>query len=149
MFKRALRASTVDRVRAVPWEPPAGQQLPSNYIAPLLVARDGPSAAHHSKSRAMTLSHEKFLRRFIQHVLPTGFSRIRYFGFLANRNGRELLPLCCRLLAISPPVVGTTAPATSGHPCPRCHHIMRVVERFTAIDLLTHKHRIVTSIDSS
>jgi hypothetical protein len=42
--------------------------------------------AHHSKSRAMTLTHEEFLRRFFQHVLPTGFPRIRYFGFLANRS---------------------------------------------------------------
>lgn len=41
--------------------------------------------AHRSKLRAMTLTHEEFLRRFFQHVLPTGFPRIRYFGFLANR----------------------------------------------------------------
>ena len=33
----------------------------------------------------MTLTHEEFLRRFFQHVLPTGLPRIRYFGFLANR----------------------------------------------------------------
>jgi hypothetical protein len=34
--------------------------------------------AHHRKSRSMTLTHEEFLRRFFQHVLPTGFPRIRY-----------------------------------------------------------------------
>ncbi len=34
----------------------------------------------------MTLSHEEFLRRFLQHVLPKGFPRIRYFSFLAQRN---------------------------------------------------------------
>jgi len=39
--------------------------------------------AHHSKRRTMTFSHEKFLRRFLQHVLPKGFPRIRYFGWLA------------------------------------------------------------------
>src|SRR5208337_3123487 len=59
--------------------------------------------AHHSASRAMTLTLEEFLRRFLQHVLPKGLPRIRYFGWLANRRRRELLPLCRRLLAVAPP----------------------------------------------
>ena len=105
--------------------------------------------AHHSKSRAMTLTHEEFLRRFFQHVLPTGFPRIRYFGFLANRSRRLLLPLCRKLLAPSPPAASTSTPATSGHLCPRCQHLMRVVERFTAIDLLTQKHSLTITLDSS
>jgi hypothetical protein len=105
--------------------------------------------AHHSKSRAMTLSHEEFLRRFFQHVLPTGFPRIRYFGFLASRSRAVLLPLCRKLLAISPAVVNIIAPATADHPCPRCQHIMRVIERFTATDLLTQKHRLTVTLDSS
>src|SRR6201987_1427018 len=105
--------------------------------------------AHHSKSRAMTLTHEEFLRRFFQHVLPTGFPRIRYFGFLANRSRRELLSLCRNLLALSAPVAGTTTPATSGHACPRCQHIMRVIERFTATDLLAQQHRFTVALDSS
>jgi hypothetical protein len=50
--------------------------------------------AHRSKPRVMTLFCEEFLRRFVQHVLPKGFPRIRYFGWLANRARRELLPLC-------------------------------------------------------
>lgn len=37
--------------------------------------------AHHNKRRTMTLTHEIFLRRFLEHVLPRGFQRIRYFGF--------------------------------------------------------------------
>jgi putative transposase len=41
--------------------------------------------AHHSKRRIMTLTHEEFLRRFLQHILPRGFPRIRYFGWFANR----------------------------------------------------------------
>jgi len=40
---------------------------------------------HHNKRRAMTLTLEEFLRRFLQHVLPKGLPRIRYFGWLANR----------------------------------------------------------------
>jgi len=50
--------------------------------------------AHGSKQRTMTLASEEFLRRFLQHVLPRGFPRIRYFGFLANRRRARLLPLC-------------------------------------------------------
>ena len=58
--------------------------------------------AHRSRSKAMTLTQEEFLRRFFQHVLPTGFPRIRYFGFLANRSRNLLLPLCRQLLQASP-----------------------------------------------
>ena len=58
--------------------------------------------AHHSKRRVMTLSHEEFLRRFLQHVLPRGFPRIRYFGLLANRRRGALLPLCRTLLLARP-----------------------------------------------
>jgi hypothetical protein len=46
----------------------------------------------------MTLPVEEFLRRFLLHLLPPGFVRIRNFGFLANRNRATLLPLCFRLL---------------------------------------------------
>lgn len=60
--------------------------------------------AHESKSRHMTLTLEEFLRRFLQHVLPKGFPRIRYFGWMANRRRRVLLPICRALLhASSPP----------------------------------------------
>jgi hypothetical protein len=47
----------------------------------------------------MTLSLDQFLRRFLWHLLPKGFVRIRHFGFLANRRRTQLLPLCFRLLA--------------------------------------------------
>ena len=58
--------------------------------------------AHHSKHRAMALTHEEFLRRFLQHVLPRGFPRIRYFGWLANRKRSSLLPVCRELLKSQP-----------------------------------------------
>ena len=56
--------------------------------------------AHGSKRRKMTLTHEEFLRRFLEHVLPKGLPRIRYFGFLANRRRgvlRRSAGLCWRL----------------------------------------------------
>ena len=46
----------------------------------------------------MTLAVDEFLRRFLLHLLPPGFVRIRNFGFLANRNRATLLPLCFQLL---------------------------------------------------
>jgi hypothetical protein len=103
--------------------------------------------AHHSKSRAMTLTHEEFLRRLLQHVLPTGFPRIRYFGFLANRRRSLLLPLCRKLLEAAS-VVPSTA-ATSVHSCPRCQAPMRIIERFTAFELQREHHRVVAALDSS
>jgi hypothetical protein len=50
--------------------------------------------AHGNKKRLMTLSAQEFLRRFLPHVLPRGFVRIRFYGFLANRRRANLLPLC-------------------------------------------------------
>jgi hypothetical protein len=58
-------------------------------------------SAHNNKKRLMTLTVEEFLRRFLLHVLPTGFVRIRHFGWMAHRRRRALLPLCVQLLAQS------------------------------------------------
>jgi hypothetical protein len=53
-------------------------------------------SAHGNQKRLMTLPVDEFLRRFLLHLLPRGFMRIRNFGFLANRRRAELLPLCLR-----------------------------------------------------
>jgi hypothetical protein len=50
------------------------------------------------KSKVMTASAEEFIRRFLQHVLPTGLQRIRYYGFLANCHRAAKLTLCRQLL---------------------------------------------------
>ena len=50
---------------------------------------------------------EEFIRRFLIHVLPAGFQRIRYYGFLSNRQRAEKLPLCRQLLGM--PVIDTEA----------------------------------------
>jgi hypothetical protein len=105
--------------------------------------------ARHSKSRAMTLTHEEFLRRFFQHVLPTGFPRIRYYGFFANRSRGLLLPLCRELLEALPPVSDADTSVTSVHCCPRCHAPMRIVERLTAFQLQRDDYRLVAALDSS
>jgi hypothetical protein len=50
------------------------------------------------QSKVMTLSTTEFIRRFLMHTLPNGFVRIRYFGFLANRDRHQRLDQCRRLL---------------------------------------------------
>jgi putative transposase/transposase-like zinc-binding protein len=104
--------------------------------------------AHRNKLRAMTLTNEEFLRRFLQHVLPTGFPRIRYFGFLANRRRGLLLPLCRQLLTVGlPPLF--TALRSAGHVCPHCQSPMRVIERLSAAQLLHPEYRPVATLDTS
>jgi hypothetical protein len=53
-------------------------------------------------TRTMTIAAVEFIRRFLVHVLPSGFVHIRHFGFLANRGRRERLALCRTLLAVPP-----------------------------------------------
>lgn len=97
---------------------------------------------HHNKQRRMTLDVHEFLRRFLLHVLPIGFVRIRYFGLFAHRKRKELLPLCRQLLAESTthsePAVRAATLALAERPlwtCPICGGPMRVIERLTACQL--------------
>jgi len=53
-----------------------------------------------NRQKVMTLSHGEFLRRFLLHALPTGFVRIRYFGFLGQAVKKEKLQLCRMLLGV-------------------------------------------------
>ena len=55
-------------------------------------------SADHNKQKLLTLALDEFLCRFLLHILPKGFVRIRNFGFLANRKRATLLPLCFQLL---------------------------------------------------
>jgi hypothetical protein len=82
--------------------------------------------AHGQQARTMTLEAEEFLRRFLLHVLPPGFVRIRYFGVLANRHRTLLLNLCREYLQARLPRKVTTCVANL---CQHCRNgIMRVVE---------------------
>jgi hypothetical protein len=56
--------------------------------------------AHGGGQKTMTLKATEFIRRFLLHVLPSGFVRIRHYGFLANRVCREKLALCRALLGV-------------------------------------------------
>jgi len=90
----------------------------------------------------MSLTHEEFLHRFVQHVLPKGFPRIRYFGFSANRRRAESLLQCRALLA---PVLRVSRTDCAGDPdlwrCPDCQGPMRVIERLTPTQILNPESR--------
>jgi hypothetical protein len=59
--------------------------------------------------KTMTVSADEFIRRFLLHILPSGFQRIRYYGFLGNRYRKQKLDLCRRLLGMSTPAEPTMA----------------------------------------
>ena len=97
-------------------------------------------SAHHNEQKPMTLSLDKFLRRFLLHILPQGFVRIRNFGFLANRKRASLLPLCFQLLgSAQQPQAEQHASSTEDCPdlwrCPKCGGPMKVIERLTAAEI--------------
>jgi len=96
---------------------------------------------YRSKERAriktMTLSPDEFMRRFLLHVLPNGFHRIRHFGLLANGGRRENLAKVRELLQVAPMPRPETADAegatTLVQPlfvCPECGAAMVIVEIF-------------------
>jgi hypothetical protein len=99
--------------------------------------------AHGGKQGKMTLAATEFLRRFLLHVLPRGFVRIRHFGFLANRWRASRLALSRQLLSGSSSTLveaGTykaSAVSSSVWHCPRCGAAMIVVQRFTTVELST------------
>jgi len=96
-------------------------------------------SAHHNEQKVMSLSLDEFLRRFLLHLLPKGFVRIRHFGFLANRRRATLLPLCRQALAVVQPQTQPEAStAKETRPlwlCPKCGAPMVVIERLTAAQL--------------
>jgi Putative transposase len=97
----------------------------------------------------MTLTHEVFLRRFVEHVLPRGFPRIRYFGFLANRRRGVFLPLCRTLLAAAPPVEAAYSAEPAVRLCPCCQGPMRILEFLTAKQIRDEQIRQVPVLDTS
>jgi len=95
-------------------------------------------SAHHNEQKLLTLSLDEFLRRFLLHLLPKGFMRIRNFGFLANRRRATTLPLCFQLLGSAPQTEQGTSAAKDATPlwrCPKCGGPMLVIERLTAAEM--------------
>lgn len=94
-------------------------------------------SAHNNEQKLLTLAVDEFLRRFLLHLLPQGFMRIRNFGFLANRRRATTLPLCFQLLGSAPQAKTevTTASSSDAWLCPKCGGPMLVIERFTTAEI--------------
>jgi hypothetical protein len=87
--------------------------------------------AYGHRTPTMTLDSHEFLRRFLLHVLPASYVRIRYFGLLANRHRNPSLSLCREYLRESLSLQITQAGANAGLAklCQHCRRgIMRLVE---------------------
>jgi len=104
--------------------------------------------AHDGQWRTMTLTAVEFLRRFVQHILPRGFVRIRQFGYLANTCRAARVALARQLLAVpssAPPrTESLSTPATVWH-CVQCGAPMTVGPFLTFAQLL----RAASGFDTS
>jgi Putative transposase/Transposase zinc-binding domain len=87
--------------------------------------RDGPE-----RQRVMTLSADEFIRRFLAHVLPRGFHRIRHYGLLAASSRKTSIALARQLLNVAPPPddADVIEPVDVRPPCPCCGGHMIVIE---------------------
>jgi hypothetical protein len=80
--------------------------------------------ADHDRVKVLTLETDEFLRRFLLHVVPRGFMRIRHFGLLANRTRRRTVTRCRELLG-SPPTKDAPSPES----------VTALMQRLTGVDL--------------
>jgi len=83
----------------------------------------------------MTLEPGEFIRRFLIHVLPKGFHRIRHYGLLAKASCGDNIARARELLAVVTPQAddaadNQTEPLTLAHPCPCCGGPMSIIESF-------------------
>ena len=107
---------------------------------------------HHALQKTMTLQADEFIRRFLLHVLPEGFQRIHYYGFMANRYREQKIARCRELLGMPTPEPAASEAskdyreryeeltASSLWQCPVCHQ-----GRMLVIEILPRSpHRHVT-----
>jgi hypothetical protein len=106
----------------------------------LLELRDGQVTftykdyAHGGKQKEMTLPADEFLRRFVLHVLPKRFVKVRHYGLLGNRGREAKLTRCRYLLGVVVPLAQAAAgaaaatPAAAAHRCPQCGGELVVLE---------------------
>jgi hypothetical protein len=90
------------------------------------------------KAKVMTLPTSEFIRRFLIHVLPSGFHRIRHYGLFANTARVKNIARARELLAVPKPIndtidddnANTSEPPTLNYPCPCCGGPMTIIETF-------------------
>jgi hypothetical protein len=96
---------------------------------------------HHDRQKTMTVTADEFIRRFLLHVLPGGFQRIRHYGFLGHHYRQAKIALCRQLLGVVLTMTGVVPPpekpgysdlyeqltGKSLRECPSCHQEQMVV----------------------
>ncbi len=131
---------------------PARSSLKQSRILSVAETAEGPRVTfsyrdrkHGDCARTMTLQADEFIRRFLLHVLPNGFMRIRHFGFLANRSRKLKLHRCRELLGLEQPSPAVRKSArqlmleVTGFDlalCPACHlGTLVILAQLPAIDV--------------
>jgi hypothetical protein len=109
-------------------------------------------SAHGNLQKVMTLDALEFMRRFLLHVLPRGFVKIRHFGFLANRERRRALPLCSILLSCAQSAIESAQAEICSSPrqvrlCPYCQGTLVPVARLNATQL--QARNLTPALDTS
>ena len=96
-----------------------------------------------ARDKTMTLAPDEFMRRFLMHVLPSGFHRIRHYGLLANALRRENLARARELLNVEPqpingsdPAEGSSSVSAPTFVCPDCGASMIIVQVFARGELI-------------
>jgi hypothetical protein len=111
-----------------------------------------------ARYKVMTLAPNEFIRRFLIHVLPKGFHRIRHYGLLAKSSCAENLARARELLAVSKPrgnpdtAHGSDEPPTNLHSCPCCGGRMHIIETFKRGESPHHRpsaNPVIIRIDTS
>ena len=107
--------------------------------------------AHGGKQRKMVLAVEEFIRRFLLHVLPKGFVRIRHYGWMANRCRRKCAALCRTLLGqeAEQPETMPASDITASRQCPFCGGVVEVVEMIVPRELSRHRQSRRRELNSS
>jgi hypothetical protein len=109
------------------------------------------------RAKLMTLAVDEFIRRFLLHVLPGGFHRIRHYGLFANGGRAENIARARQLLNVPAPwsepsdadVTADNEPPTLAHPCPCCGGRMVIIETFERGCTPRHRPTIPIRIDTS
>jgi Putative transposase/Transposase zinc-binding domain len=109
------------------------------------------------RAKLMTLAVDEFIRRFLLHVLPDGFHRIRHYGLFANGGRAENIARARQLLGVPAAqdepghadAANDTEPSTLAHPCPCCGGRMIIIETFERGCTPRHRPPVPIRIDTS
>ena len=90
-----------------------------------------------TRHKTMTLAADEFMRRFLLHILPSGFHRIRHYGLIANAERKQNLARARELLHVVPDVAAQSEAADASYRpvqptfvCPHCGAAMRIIDTF-------------------